>query len=164
MTEILLTSTSQASVLNSRIRSAQARRIRSVRKRWDLGSRDLGAPAREPRGSLGTRALEPRGGPGTQAQRFRTERIRRASPERMQLFNQFSPDTLRANTFFTLCFLCIRVEVCILRRIRSGPPDTLERIRRSRFILPERIQRSFFRRIRSDPAGYAQIQPDTLRF
>ena len=102
--------------------------------------------------------------PGLMAQRFRTERIRRASPERMQLFNQFSPDTLRANTFFTLCFLCIRVEVCILRRIRSGPPDTLERIRRSRFILPERIQRSFFRRIRSDPAGYAQIQPDTLRF
>ena len=75
----------------------------------------------------------------------------------MQLFNQFSPDTLRVNTFFTLCFSCFRVEVCILRRIRSGPPDTLERIRQSRFILPERIQRSFFRRIRSDPAGYAQV-------
>ena len=104
-----------------------------------LGSRDPGP--RVPRDS----------------QRFRTERIRRASPERMQLFNHFSPDTLRANTFFTLCFLCIRVEVCILRRIRSGPPDTLERIRRSRFILPERIQRSYFRRIRSVLAGYAQV-------
>ena len=97
-------------------------------------------------------------------QRFRTERIRRASPERMQLFNQFSPDTLRANTFFTLCFLCICVEECILRRIRSGPPDTLERMRPIIFLIPERIQRpsfdrirSGFDRIRSGSAGYVRV-------